>query len=80
MYNANKRWAWEYKNVEALAILAAHGIDLHFTEKDSSGSTPKDLCPQAEVCDQNVFFFSFFLRFFVFFLCCDFAKRKNYQK
>ena len=41
-------WAWEYKNAEALAILAVHGIDLHYTNTDGAGSAPKDLCDDYE--------------------------------
>ncbi|ETO27875.1 hypothetical protein RFI_09258 [Reticulomyxa filosa] len=37
-------WAWEYENANALAILAVHGIDLHYAKTDSGGKKPFDLC------------------------------------
>merc|ERR1719273_1809525 len=41
-------WAWEYKNAEALAILAVNGVDLHFSQTDASGSKPFELCDTYE--------------------------------
>merc|ERR1719273_2760857 len=41
-------WAWEYKNAEALAILAVNGVDLHFSQTDASGSKPFELCDSYE--------------------------------
>jgi len=37
-------WAWEYQNAEVLAILAAHGVDLHYSERDSNGKKGFELC------------------------------------
>mmetsp|Transcript_12796 Transcript_12796/g.11394 ORF Transcript_12796/g.11394 Transcript_12796/m.11394 type:complete len:190 (+) Transcript_12796:71-640(+) len=37
-------WAWEYKNAEALAILAVNGVDLHYSQTDNNGQKPHELC------------------------------------
>ena len=37
-------WAWEYKNAEALAILAVNGVDLHYSQTDAQGKKPYELC------------------------------------
>merc|ERR1719273_1103719 len=37
-------WAWEYKNAEALAILAVNGVDLHYAQSDNDGKKPYELC------------------------------------
>merc|ERR1719192_1417069 len=37
-------WAWEYKNAEALAILAVNGVDLHYSQTDNNGEKPYELC------------------------------------
>ena len=37
-------WAWEYKNAEALAILAVNGVDLHYSQTDEAGTKPFELC------------------------------------
>merc|ERR1719273_2454703 len=41
-------WAWEYKNAEALAILAVNGVDLHYSQTDESGTKPFELCDSYE--------------------------------
>merc|ERR1719273_705460 len=41
-------WAWEYKNAEALAILAVNGVDLHYSQTDESGKKPFELCDSYE--------------------------------
>merc|ERR1719192_1729946 len=41
-------WAWEYKNAEALAILAVNGVDLHYSQTDESGTKPFALCDSYE--------------------------------
>ena len=41
-------WAWEYKNAEALAILAVNGVDLHYAQTDANGQKPYELCDTYE--------------------------------
>lgn len=41
-------WAWEYKNAEALAILAVNGVDLHYSQADAAGTKPFELCESYE--------------------------------
>ena len=41
-------WAWEYKNAEALAILAVNGVDLHYSQTDNDGNKPHELCDEYE--------------------------------
>eukprot|EP00484_Ammonia_sp_Unknown_P024026 CAMPEP_0197038656 /NCGR_PEP_ID=MMETSP1384-20130603/15550_1 /TAXON_ID=29189 /ORGANISM="Ammonia sp." /LENGTH=141 /DNA_ID=CAMNT_0042469119 /DNA_START=154 /DNA_END=579 /DNA_ORIENTATION=- len=41
-------WAWEYKNAEALAILAVNGVDLHYAQRDANGQKPYELCDSYE--------------------------------
>ena len=41
-------WAWEYKNAEALAILAVAGVDLHYSQTDANGKKPYELCDSYE--------------------------------
>merc|ERR1719192_2218898 len=46
-------WAWEYKNAEALAILAVNGVDLHYSQTDIDGKKPFELCDTYEVTLQE---------------------------
>eukprot|EP01084_Bolivina_argentea_P143693 252274_1 len=46
-------WAWEYKNAEALAILAANGVDLHYSQTDIDGKKPYELCDTYDVTLQE---------------------------
>mmetsp|Transcript_37690 Transcript_37690/g.61960 ORF Transcript_37690/g.61960 Transcript_37690/m.61960 type:complete len:185 (+) Transcript_37690:85-639(+) len=41
-------WAWEFKNAEALAILAVNGVDLHYPQEDANGKKPFELCDTYE--------------------------------
>ena len=41
-------WAWEYKNSEALAVLAVNGVDLHYSQTDNEGRKPYELCDDYE--------------------------------